>query len=261
MRISWAASRHQAGRHARPREPGVLIGLPVPRLHLWHPQRGGLASSSRRAVRQIQAAAAARSLSPMVVPAFTTWVRALPSSHSNEAITGVERPLLRLQKHRAALKSESSKGANGVGGALQVGNHSGSDMVANQLSACPTLPRHWWPLGAARGYCAATEGEGDCQRGSKGSFAAFERRGLWRSDFLSLSIRECAALCAQCQNCRYISVSLSPDTTDCSWYRECDGLGSRPLPTLPGASFVSLSLESAQRYTRSCRAQFQESAC
>ena len=108
-----------------------------------------------------------------------------------------------------------------------------------------------------RGYCEATDDEGDCETGHKGSFKEFERRGLWRST--PVSIQDCAALCSRCRRCRYFSVSLSPDATDCSWYRECDL--TRRLPTLRGGSFVSMSMKSAQRYARVCRARYAQAAC
>ena len=69
-----------------------------------------------------------------------------------------------------------------------------------------------------------------------------------------VSIQDCAALCSRCSRCRYFSVSLSPDVTDCSWYHSCDL--TRRLPPLRGASFVSMSLKGAQRYARVCRGRY-----
>ena len=129
--------------------------------------------------------------------------------------------------------------------------------LALKLAPCPTLPRNWWPAGAVAGYCDATEDEGDCERGHTGSFKAFEQRGLWRSE--AVSIQDCAALCSRCRRCNYFSVSISPDVTDCSWYHACDL--TRRLPTLRGASFVSMSLKGAQRYKRVCRGRYDHGAC
>ena len=66
---------------------------------------------------------------------------------------------------------------------------------------------------AAVGYCAATTDEGDCTRGSKGS---------WNSTRYGIAdLAGCAARCAaRCQRCKYVSFSRAHE--DCSWFAECD---------------------------------------
>ena len=130
--------------------------------------------------------------------------------------------------------------------------------LAHRFGQCPLLPRHWWPAGAVRGFCAETSGEGDCARGDQGTFPIFERRGLWRGELLQSTIRECARLCGECSRCRFFSVSTAPDAVDCSWYHACDLARTRELNY---ANFVSMSLESAREYSRMCRARYGEAAC
>ena len=66
---------------------------------------------------------------------------------------------------------------------------------------------------AAMGYCAATTDEGDCSRGSKGS---------WNSTRYGITdLAGCAARCAtSCERCKYVSFSRAHE--DCSWFAECD---------------------------------------
>lgn len=62
------------------------------------------------------------------------------------------------------------------------------------------------------GYCAATIEPGDCARGVKGG---------WNSTALGIAdLAGCAARCAQCARCRY--VSFSPLHEDCSWFHACE---------------------------------------
>jgi hypothetical protein len=76
-----------------------------------------------------------------------------------------------------------------------------------------------WLEKSSHGYCATTvTGEGDCERGIKGSW--------WLPDDASRAWRPAAAWCnfqcAKCNRCRFISVSLLGH--DCSWYWNCDHL-------------------------------------
>ena len=69
-----------------------------------------------------------------------------------------------------------------------------------------------------RGYCAPTSSPGDCTRDSKGTFDLSSRPEL-------RSLRGCAALCAGCQHCQFVSFSKVND--DCSWYSTCPALHAR----------------------------------
>ena len=67
---------------------------------------------------------------------------------------------------------------------------------------------------AVDGYCSFTdENEGDCDAGSKGSFAIGGPR-------LPLTAAWCTAACATCPRCR--AVSFSTIHKDCSWFHSCD---------------------------------------
>ena len=70
-------------------------------------------------------------------------------------------------------------------------------------------------ISAMEGYCAVTEGAGDCERGSSGSWQRMA------------TLEACAARCARCARCRFVSFSRALD--DCSWYTSC----TPPLLTRP----------------------------
>lgn len=57
------------------------------------------------------------------------------------------------------------------------------------------------------GYCAVTEGGGSCSHG---------RSGSWSN---AVSLSACAARCASCSRCRFVSFSAA--LSDCSWYAAC----------------------------------------
>jgi hypothetical protein len=272
----------QAGRSAFPREAGVFIDLPMPRLSKWHPDprvhaEGGVVLGS-------------------TPPVFTTFVRTRPvitarsvengssadGGGSRMRSVGRRRSLERGDDAARALLGKTLRGLQlglqlstgltiaasstsssrlGRGGATGGGTQGGAQkrwasVLAESLWQCPIMPRHWWPVGAVGGYCSATQTEGNCTTGDKGSFKEFEKRGLHRGE--PLSIGHCARMCSRCARCNYISVGLSPDVTDCSWYHSCD---LRKTRTLVDTNFVSMSLRSAQRFDRMCRKRYHESAC
>lgn len=232
MGVGREAARKQSRRGAHPREPGVVIALPAPPMQVWHPDPKARA----------QAAAATggwRGVRRMTLPIFSTFVRAVPMSDSHGESHGED----------ASAKALVNVLAPPGGGAPSAG-------LTDRLAQCPLLPRHWWPLGAVRGFCDETSEQGDCAAGDKGNFPEFERRGLFRGELVS--IHECARLCSGCARCRYFSVATSPDAVDCSWYHSCDLTHTRELSH---ANFVSMSLDSAQGYERLCRAKYGEGAC
>ena len=79
-------------------------------------------------------------------------------------------------------------------------------------------------LGRPRpGYCEATPDSrmndgseaGDCQHGNTGSWPLLRSEtGSWEA-----ASRTCAAMCAHCTRCRFVSYSLK--FADCSWFHEC----------------------------------------
>ena len=54
-------------------------------------------------------------------------------------------------------------------------------------------------ISAMEGYCAVTEGAGDCERGSSGSWQRMA------------TLEACAARCARCARCRFVSFSRALD--------------------------------------------------
>lgn len=103
-------------------------------------------------------------------------------------------------------------------------------------TAAAALPAAAAWLGRSRdGYCARTDGAGDCAAGDKGSFPLARAAS---ADYESAA-RACLDMCAQCAGCRY--VSLSPQHADCSWFRACDldrGLHSDVGGFISGARFA-----------------------
>ena len=67
---------------------------------------------------------------------------------------------------------------------------------------------HMMEAGAS-GFCAITEGSGDCARGRSGSWSNVG------------NISACAARCGACPRCRYVSFSPPNRLADCSWYSSC----------------------------------------
>lgn len=82
-----------------------------------------------------------------------------------------------------------------------------------------------WLASTGDGYCAATSPHpANCATDSKGSFKLKLKGSSAESEEHNwiLAASYCLSLCAACQNCRHITVSLQH--RDCSWYRECNEL-------------------------------------
>ena len=74
-----------------------------------------------------------------------------------------------------------------------------------------------WMRHAVKGHCGVTTAgdAGDCEVGLWGSWAlSASECSDWRS-----GAAKCLDLCARCEGCRFISLSLSE--RDCSWYNSC----------------------------------------
>ncbi len=281
--IAAAAAVEDARAEARAREASVAIALPVPRLARWHPDPR-MRGPHGQAVLTAWAEQARRTMSHapagLSVPVYTHFVRlvhsALPTDGMSTAdvpaasVAAAEEPLhaLLLPDRPAHRSDGGSSGSDGVtrrrGTFHTISNASRlvDDEARESVLQCPTLPRYWWPRGAVSGYCEATDvqrvgpPEGDCEHGGKGTFPSFGRHGLGGA---LQSLRECVALCAGCARCRYVSMSLSPDVLDCSWYAACDLERTHTLPM--GPDFVSVSLRDARKYRAQCVARFAEEAC
>jgi hypothetical protein len=61
------------------------------------------------------------------------------------------------------------------------------------------------------GHCGPTDGEGDCAAGKRGSWNTTTHR--------ITDLDACAARCARCDACTYVSFSRFHE--DCSWYADC----------------------------------------
>ena len=261
--VGGEAWRKQEKRSAYHREPAVVIVLPAPTLSLWHPER--MMNGSVRA----SAGGAGNGMLRFTLPTFTTFVRPEPMAVDERAVSD-ERAAGAAVRHQqpqpaayyAALRALERLALAGAAAPLTAPRrqapYASSRLadLADRLSPCPLLPRNWWPAGAVSGFCAETSGMGDCANGDKGTFDIFEKRGLFRGELVSIG--ECARMCATCARCRYISVAISPDATDCSWYHSCDLSRTRQLPN---ANFVSMSLRSAQAYSELCQARYGKAAC
>ena len=87
---------------------------------------------------------------------------------------------------------------------------------ATWLSMCPDLDLLPKLLGAPIGYCAMTDdNEGDCERGSSGSF----RIGGGAGKDVVRDHASCIERCRRCQRCNFVSISAK--NHDCSWFHKC----------------------------------------
>ena len=71
---------------------------------------------------------------------------------------------------------------------------------------------------------------GDCAAGTEGAWKLYLSHKS-----LEDSAEECAARCARCLNCRYVSVS----PTECHWYRQCDTTNLVKVTDIRGGSFMT----------------------
>lgn len=242
------------------RAASIVIGLPLPRLHLWHPSPSMRhAEGKRRLATWAAQSGLQHAPTGVSAPVYTHWVRLLRTSAEVQQLTAnAVMPILAAEEALSSLQLQPPRGAE----AMAVRGQRNASRLTDENSRhsvlhCPTLPRYWWPEGAVGGYCAATNNEGDCESGKMGTFKQFIKRGLYGGALQSLG--ECAKLCARCSRCRYVSMSLSPDVMDCSWYHECDLSKTHKLAA--GPDFVSISLRDAQRYNAQCKARYVSSAC
>ena len=91
------------------------------------------------------------------------------------------------------------------------------DVATFECRECAT--DEW--LSAARlvehaGFCALTEGEGDCAAGAQG---AWEMGRAGTAEGVG-SVAGCVRRCRECARCTYVSFSLKHE--DCSWFYDCD---------------------------------------
>ena len=110
--------------------------------------------------------------------------------------------------------------------------------VPAQPTAEETAAAAW--LGrSVHGYCDETSNQGDCSRGSKGTWplTPHEVRHGWLGAAVA-----CLARCRRCQRCS--SVSLSVRFSDCSWFAADAGCNTSQLQQKP-SGFRSAPLSAA----------------
>ena len=110
--------------------------------------------------------------------------------------------------------------------------------VPAQPTAEETAAAAW--LGrSVHGYCHETSNQGDCSRGSKGTWplTPHEVRHGWLGAAVA-----CLARCRRCQRCS--SVSLSVRFSDCSWFAADAGCNTSQLQQKP-SGFRSAPLSAA----------------
>ena len=79
-----------------------------------------------------------------------------------------------------------------------------------------------WVRGASHGYCGiTTDGRGDCESGTSGSFPRVIGFGSNRTASWLLAAEACVPLCWGCQQCEYISIGIHWPFLDCSWHSSC----------------------------------------
>ena len=79
-----------------------------------------------------------------------------------------------------------------------------------------------WVRGASHGYCGiTTDGRGDCEGGTSGSFPRVIGFGSNRTASWLLAAEACVPLCWGCQQCEYISIGIHWPFLDCSWHSSC----------------------------------------
>ena len=110
-----------------------------------------------------------------------------------------------------AASSSSSTATSTVDTTKRDGRRSGGRRRLSALSQ---------PIGAlalhqpAVGFCNLTKLGGDCAHGASGAWTLKETSS-WPA-----AAAACLRLCARCEGCRFVSISVEHE--DCSWFRECD---------------------------------------
>lgn len=96
-----------------------------------------------------------------------------------------------------------------------------------------------WINNAKPGFCGLTDVRqpNKCRSGSKGAWT------LSQEAFSSQrkAVRVCLAMCAECERCRFITVSVKD--ADCSWYHECNSLSTHYHGFLSGPVVSQTPLE------------------
>ena len=125
----------------------------------------------------------------------------------------------RAHDNRLAIVAAAEAAHASLAGPLLTNSSSDSLSSSSSLLKLHTMPRRrggeWRP-----GYCGETIGGlGDCSgSGAKGVLALTEPKAYdsWRN-----AVAACAARCAVCSRCRFVSLTLR--MRDCSWFHECPG--------------------------------------
>ena len=307
--ISNAASGGSASSVSAPPLPGVvvsLLGPPISLLADWHPdsvarrqlhQRQHLQAAYRHQHQQQQRPAHSSTASQLThwsSPLQTPWVlstdapkpqarrwhrrlllnnqhdKPLPWSAAADEMTSPTEPRDELPTSHSSVQAAGSSSA---------GSGRGSFLLAPPQ--CPDYPRQWWPRNATPGHCGPIEATGSCTKDSRGRFPQFRVRRL---NGHSVSLADCARLCAGCERCTHFAVSLAAETVACQWYAEgvceehrrdratralrqhgrsthvVEGLGGDQVGE-EGLGFVTASLVDALRGEVLCRARYGRGVC
>lgn len=225
----------------------IIIQLPSPRAMPWSSGgdasggRGGTEGGSSRRWRN--EGLGSRGSEPLVLvstPLTSPWVQPVAASRWHE------RQLMHAMRRRGGRDSTERV----LTGAL-----------ISTPPQCPMQPRHWLPRAAVRGYCEPTEsGSGDCRRSSKGSFLDFQ----WHPKESEVdALGRCLDLCAICDRCRFVSLSLSTIVSDqgwdCSWFFSCDLSQTKTIGI--GSDYSSFAISDAQEQLTICRESFHPLVC
>lgn len=316
--VAWG--RNQRGASSSVGVVVQLLGPPLGLLADWHPDMvarrqmrrklsvASTSASNPRARQYRQKGGLAVAAHPVAQRSETRGMLAWSSALQSAWVTPVEAPkaqarrwrwrLLRHQRMVAtgppqnisrppssvpSMTSRAEAALGDVGSPEAEPNREG--VVPLLPVTCPDYPRQWWPRNATVGHCGSVEPPGTCTDGSKGRFPAFRVRRL---NGHPVALSDCARLCARCERCAYISVSLAADTAACHWYaeEECDSLlgntdhdhdhdgqRSRHLHAAGGTSkasetesdgsedFVTISLLDALRNDVLCKVKYGEHSC
>ena len=122
-----------------------------------------------------------------------------------------------------------------------------------------------WLSSARDGYCAATDGPGDCDFGTQGSWPLPGLQvGLWEWRTAS---EWCLAKCTSCRRCKFVTLSLRD--LDCSWYHACDlerglhhdlGAGRFKSGQVPRAKLIKAGANASESSWPMVTADFTEAA-
>ena len=172
--MAAAADDDNGRREAGSREAAVVIRVPVPRLHRWHPQHSTAHSLRLPVGRAMLRRWAEHAPAGFSVPVYTTFVQLSRSASQRAPASSLaerwpaEAPLHTLRwQPSASAAADPRTGRGDTDGDGRPGrpamlsttvpsafaNGTARRAAVERVAHCPTLPRNWWPEGAVGGYC------------------------------------------------------------------------------------------------------------